>query len=101
MHTNDEHGRLVFDDGKYNKYSGMQGLAEVLNKDFDRDLLLSAGDLIQGLPLSDSDKGLTISKVAKEMKYQAVAIGNHWIWLWFRTYVQHWKTNCWNAIFIS
>ncbi len=77
MHTNDEHGRLVFDDGKYNKYSGMQGLAEVLNKDFDRDLLLSAGDLIQGLPLSDSDKGLTISKVAKEMKYQAVAIGNH------------------------
>nr|WP_307914659.1 metallophosphoesterase [Mycoplasmopsis bovis] len=41
------------------------------------DLLLSAGDLIQGLPLSDSDKGLTISKVAKEMKYQAVAIGNH------------------------
>ncbi len=77
VHTNDEHGRLVFDDGKYNKYSGMQGLAEVLNKDFDRDLLLSAGDLIQGLPLSDSDKGLTISKVAKEMKYQAVAIGNH------------------------
>ncbi|MCE6057321.1 5'-nucleotidase C-terminal domain-containing protein [Mycoplasmopsis agalactiae] len=77
VHTNDEHGRLVFDDGKFNNYSGMQGLAEILNKDFDRDLLLSAGDLIQGLPLSDSDKGLTISKVAKEMNYQAVAIGNH------------------------
>ncbi|ENY68833.1 5'Nucleotidase, predicted lipoprotein [Metamycoplasma auris 15026] len=77
VHTNDEHGRLVFDDGKYNNYSGMQGLAEILSRDFDRDLLLSAGDLIQGLPLSDSDKGLTISKIAKEMKYNAVAIGNH------------------------
>ncbi|PZW01604.1 5'-nucleotidase C-terminal domain-containing protein [Metamycoplasma auris] len=77
VHTNDEHGRLEFDDGKYNNYSGMQGLAEILNRDFDRDLLLSAGDLIQGLPLSDSDKGLTISKVAKEMNYNAVAIGNH------------------------
>ncbi|PYF42636.1 2',3'-cyclic-nucleotide 2'-phosphodiesterase (5'-nucleotidase family) [Metamycoplasma alkalescens] len=77
VHTNDEHGRLVFDDGKFNNYSGMQGLAEVMSRDFDRDLLLSAGDLIQGLPLSDSDKGLTISKVAHQMGYDAVAIGNH------------------------
>ncbi len=28
------------------------------------------------------------------MKYQAIAIGQPFIWLCFRTYVQHWKTNC-------
>lgn len=77
VHTNDEHGRLKYDESKLNNYSGMQGLAEILNKNFDRDLLLSAGDLIQGLPLSDSDKGMTISKVAHKTKYDAVAIGNH------------------------
>ncbi|WP_029513800.1 bifunctional metallophosphatase/5'-nucleotidase [Mycoplasmopsis primatum] len=77
FHTNDEHGRLLFDDGKYNNYSGMQSIAEIIGADFDRDLLLSAGDLIQGLPLSDSDKGMTISKVTKAMGYHAVAVGNH------------------------
>ncbi|EFF41132.1 bifunctional metallophosphatase/5'-nucleotidase [Mycoplasmopsis alligatoris] len=76
FHTNDEHGRLKFDDGKYNNYSGMDTLAEFL-ENVEYTLLLSAGDLIQGLPLSDSDKGKTISLVAKEMKYDAIAIGNH------------------------
>ncbi|VEU60466.1 Trifunctional nucleotide phosphoesterase protein YfkN precursor [Mycoplasmopsis bovigenitalium] len=77
IHTNDEHGRLVFDNGKYNKYSGMQGHAEILGSNFSRDLLLSAGDLIQGQPLSDSDKGVTISEIAALMNYNAVAVGNH------------------------
>ncbi|RIV16432.1 bifunctional metallophosphatase/5'-nucleotidase [Mycoplasmopsis gallopavonis] len=75
-HTNDEHGRIKFDDGKYSLYSGMEGLAQYLS-DLPRDLLLSAGDLIQGLPLSDSDKGKTITKIANFMKYDAIAIGNH------------------------
>lgn len=75
-HSNDEHGRLEFDDYKYNRYAGMVETSRYLD-DKKRDLLLSAGDLIQGLPLSDSDKGETITKIAKYMGYDSVAIGNH------------------------
>ncbi|WP_426461180.1 bifunctional metallophosphatase/5'-nucleotidase [Mycoplasma hafezii] len=76
FHSNDEHGRIEFDDGKYNLYSGMLKTGDYL-KDKDYDLLLSAGDMIQGLPLSDTDKGKTIANIAKNIGYQAVAVGNH------------------------
>lgn len=76
FHTNDEHGRLLFDDGKYNNYSGMDKTGLYLKK-FNRDLLLSAGGLIQGLPLSDTDQGETISKIAKYSGYDSIAVGNH------------------------
>ncbi|WLP85354.1 bifunctional metallophosphatase/5'-nucleotidase [Mycoplasma seminis] len=75
-HSNDEHGRIEFDDGKYSLYSGMLRTGLYL-EDKDRDLLLSAGDMIQGLPLSDTDKGKTIANMAKNIGYQAVAVGNH------------------------
>lgn len=76
FHTNDEHGRLVFDNGKFSKYSGLARLGKYFSK-VEHDLLLSSGDLIQGLPLSDSDKGETITKVAKYIGYDMVAVGNH------------------------
>ncbi|VEU59079.1 bifunctional metallophosphatase/5'-nucleotidase [Mesomycoplasma neurolyticum] len=76
FHTNDEHGRLKTDFGKYNKYSGMQGVNNFVD-DKTFDLLLSSGDLIQGLPLSDSDKGETITYIAKLMNYDSIAVGNH------------------------
>ncbi|WP_426461184.1 hypothetical protein [Mycoplasma hafezii] len=66
FHSNDEHGRIEFDDGKYNLYSGMLKTGDYL-KDKDYDLLLSAGDMIQGLPLSDTDKGKTIANIAKNI----------------------------------
>lgn len=76
FHTNDEHGRILADDGRFNNYSGMTGTAEFYKKRT-AELILSAGDLIQGLPMNDSDKGLTISKMAQKMGYHAVAVGNH------------------------
>ncbi|WGI36852.1 5'-nucleotidase C-terminal domain-containing protein [Mesomycoplasma lagogenitalium] len=76
FHTNDEHGRLKYDAGKYNLYSGMERTGKYL-KNINRDLLISAGDMIQGLPLSDSDKGETISKIAKYTGYDSVTVGNH------------------------
>lgn len=76
IHTNDEHGRLRYDDYKYNNYSGMEGVAQFM-KNAVKGLLLSAGDMVQGLALNDSDKGVTITKIAKEAGYDAVAVGNH------------------------
>lgn len=76
FHSNDEHGRIEFDDSKYNKYAGMVETSKYL-ADKKRDLLISAGDMVQGLPLSDSDKGKTISQIAKYMQYDSVTVGNH------------------------
>lgn len=76
FHTNDEHGRIEYDNGKYSKYIGLLKIEEYL-KDKEYDLLVSAGDFIQGYPLSDSDKGKTISQIAKSIGYDSVAIGNH------------------------
>ncbi|VDR41677.1 bifunctional metallophosphatase/5'-nucleotidase [Mycoplasmopsis caviae] len=76
LHTNDEHGRIKQDDSKYNNYAGMVGFSKYI-KDRKYDLLLSSGDLIQGLPFSDSDKGKTITKIAAQMGYAAIAVGNH------------------------
>ncbi|KUH47305.1 bifunctional metallophosphatase/5'-nucleotidase [Mycoplasmopsis meleagridis] len=75
-HTNDEHGRILLDDGKYNRYSGIEGIIQYMDG-MPRDILLSAGDLVQGLPLSDSDKGETIAKLVVNAKYDLVTIGNH------------------------
>ncbi|AXE60606.1 bifunctional metallophosphatase/5'-nucleotidase [[Mycoplasma] phocae] len=76
FHTNDEHGRLEYDDGRFSNFSGMERTSKYI-KDKNYDLLISAGDLIQGLPLSDVDKGETITKIAKYMGYDSIAIGNH------------------------
>ncbi|WP_416755313.1 5'-nucleotidase C-terminal domain-containing protein [Mycoplasma sp. VS42A] len=76
FHSNDEHGRIKMDDGKYSLYSGMIRTGEYLNGKA-RDLLLSAGDMIQGLPLSDTDKGKTITHIARNIGYEAIAVGNH------------------------
>lgn len=72
--TNDIHGRLIED--KKQKTAGIQNVAAYLKKQ-NYDLLLDAGDLIQGTSLNDFDQGNTIAKIAKEMKYDAIAVGNH------------------------
>ncbi|MBN3534714.1 5'-nucleotidase C-terminal domain-containing protein [Mycoplasma procyoni] len=76
FHTNDEHGRLKYDAYKYNNYSGMDRTSQYI-RDKNYDLLISAGDMIQGLPLSDSDKGDTITQIAKYTGYDSITVGNH------------------------
>ncbi|MGV2393491.1 UNVERIFIED_CONTAM: hypothetical protein O8I53_11365 [Campylobacter lari] len=46
-------------------------------KDQVRDLILSAGDMIQGLPMNNQDKGATMANIANQIGYTAIAIGNH------------------------
>lgn len=78
FHSNDEHGRIKQDWGKYNNFAGMVGFSKSLSTMKNSyDLLLSAGDLIQGLPFSDSDHGKTITQIAAKMGYAAIAVGNH------------------------
>lgn len=76
FHTNDEHGRIEFDDSSDNLYAGILKIGQYLkNKKYD--ILVSSGDLIQGLPLSDADFGKSIALMAKNIGYDSITIGNH------------------------
>lgn len=74
--TNDMHGRLQKEDSK----SGIAGLGQIagyLEVNNDYDLLLDAGDLLQGTVISNMDKGKTIYDIVNKMGYDAIAVGNH------------------------
>lgn len=76
LHTNDMHGRLnqKVDNNQSTRLSRLLAYKEAVQAD----LMLDAGDAIQGLPISNFDKGKNmISLMAKEIQYDAMAIGNH------------------------
>lgn len=75
FHTNDVHGRL-YKQQENDKYIGLDKLATYV-KTNSHDLLLDAGDFIQGLPVSNLDNGATAIKVSQEMGYDFHTIGNH------------------------
>lgn len=72
--TNDIHGRLTGSD--FAGSAGIESLAGYIQAN-PHDLLLDGGDLIQGQALNDVDKGRTIAKIASEMEYDGIAVGNH------------------------
>ncbi|QNM93806.1 5'-nucleotidase C-terminal domain-containing protein [Mycoplasma sp. Pen4] len=74
--TNDEHGRIKENLGKYTSEIGMENLSKFLATSH-KELLLSGGDTTQGLPLSDHDHGKTIAKIAEIIGYDGLAVGNH------------------------
>ncbi|WP_375180264.1 5'-nucleotidase C-terminal domain-containing protein [Enterococcus rotai] len=73
MHTNDVHGRL---EGNGKDVLGMARLKTY--KDLVQpDLLIDAGDVFQGLPISNFSKGMGMAAVMNEVGYDAMAVGNH------------------------
>ncbi len=73
MHTNDVHGRL---EGNGKDVLGMARLKTY--KDLVQpDLLIDAGDVFQGLPISNFSKGIDMAAVMNEVGYDAMAVGNH------------------------
>lgn len=76
IHTNDIHA-AVNDNGK--SQIGLAKLGtyvEELRKK-DEILVLDAGDMIQGLPIANLEKGKSIIPMANEVGYDAMAVGNH------------------------
>ncbi|WP_422851519.1 5'-nucleotidase C-terminal domain-containing protein [Enterococcus plantarum] len=73
MHTNDVHGRL---EGNGKDVLGMARLKTYKNA-INPDLLIDAGDVFQGLPISNFSKGKDMVKVMNEVGYDAMAVGNH------------------------
>lgn len=76
FHTNDVHGRLSESNAKYNEWMGLEKISSYV-KNNKHDLLLDAGDLFQGLPISNLDNGKTATDISNYMEYDYKAIGNH------------------------
>src|SRR3954470_7907288 len=77
LHTNDLHSRLMPLD---NKRGGFAYLATVIRREraHCRDcILLNAGDLAQGTPVSTIFHGLPIFEIANMLGFDAATLGNH------------------------
>ncbi|MBI3207467.1 MAG: bifunctional metallophosphatase/5'-nucleotidase [Candidatus Solibacter usitatus] len=77
LHTNDLHARLQPDD---RKQGGLPYVAAVLRKEragCGHCLHLSAGDIVQGTPVSTIFKGVPLFDVANKLGIDAFTLGNH------------------------
>lgn len=76
LHTNDIHSR-VEDDGK--KIIGFAKFATYANeiREEGNTLILDAGDMIQGLPFGNLEKGHSVIDLANAVGYDAMTTGNH------------------------
>lgn len=85
LHTNDMHGRtdsfLEKRKGSLTKTGGMSQLASAIKKEREKDpdntLLLDAGDISTGTPVSDFFKAIPMVDAMNALKYDAMAVGNH------------------------
>src|SRR6266513_1703656 len=77
LHTNDLHARLLPD---AKQRGGFAQLATVIRREragCHSCLLLSAGDLVQGSPVSTLYRGLPVYEIANMFGFTANTLGNH------------------------
>ena len=85
LHINDTHGRILpyveAIPGQRQMVGGAAYLAHMIQEERSRNphgtLLLSAGDMFQGTPVSNLFKGRSVTDVMNYLKFDAMAIGNH------------------------
>lgn len=85
LHVNDTHGHIVpFNEKSVSKNVPVSGAAylahmvqEERSKNPEGTLLLSAGDMFQGTPVSNLFKGVPVIEVMNYLGFDAIAIGNH------------------------
>ncbi|MDT2814286.1 5'-nucleotidase C-terminal domain-containing protein [Vagococcus carniphilus] len=76
MHTNDMHGRMEYKEDKYSPSIGL-GRVKTFKNNQKPDLLVDAGDAMQGLPISNYSKGMDMVKAMNAVGYDAMTLGNH------------------------
>lgn len=100
LHINDFHGRLqpyiVKSISETIPVSGGAYLSYLINeersKNPDGTILLSAGDMFQGTPISNIFKGEPVIKMMNYLKFDAMTIGNH-EFDWGQELLQTWIKN--------
>jgi len=75
IHTNDMHGRLAQTDKEVegSRLARLKYYAESVGAD----LIVDGGDAIQGLPISNLNKGKSMLEAMIQVGYDAMAVGNH------------------------
>ncbi|MBM7636000.1 cell surface ecto-5'-nucleotidase Nt5e [Streptococcus saliviloxodontae] len=75
IHTNDVHGRMQESSGVI----GDAKLATIVNeaRQEGETVVLDAGDVFQGLPISNSSKGEDMAEILNTIGYDAMTLGNH------------------------
>jgi len=83
LHINDIHGHLLPTPGKDGKpgTGGMAYIAKMVSeeraKNPEGSLLLSAGDMFQGTPISNLFRGKPVVEAMNKMGFDAMSVGNH------------------------
>lgn len=91
LHTNDLHARLM---PLANHNGGFAYLAATIRREranCDHCILLNAGDLVQGTPVSTLFHGLPVYEIANLFGYDAATLGNHefdYGWMQARKFVE-------------
>lgn len=77
IHTNDIHGNAI-DNGKSTiGFAKFATYVDETRAQDDNVLVVDAGDMIQGVPFANLEKGESIVKLANEVGYDAMVPGNH------------------------
>ena len=76
MHTNDMHGRMEYLEDKYSPSIGL-GRVKTFKDNQKPTILVDAGDAMQGLPITNFNKGLDMAKAMNAVGYDAMTLGNH------------------------
>jgi len=83
LHINDFHGNLLPKPGKEGKPAtgGMAYIAKMVAEEREKNpegtLLLSAGDMFQGTPISNLFRGKPVIEAMNRMGFDAMTLGNH------------------------
>lgn len=83
LHVNDFHGHLLPKPGKEGRpgTGGMDRIAKMVSEERvenpEGTLLLSAGDMFQGTPISNLFQGKPVVEVMNRMGFDAMTVGNH------------------------
>lgn len=76
LHTNDIHGRIEVDDDLMG-FPYIASVVEEYRNDYENVLVLDAGDVIHGRPITDKLDGRSTVEIMNFVGYDAMTIGNH------------------------
>jgi 2',3'-cyclic-nucleotide 2'-phosphodiesterase (5'-nucleotidase family) len=77
LHTNDLHSRLTPNDQGVGGFAQLATAIRQERAKAERSLLLNAGDLAQGSPVSTVFHGLPVFEIANKFGFDAATLGNH------------------------
>jgi 5'-nucleotidase/UDP-sugar diphosphatase len=77
LHTNDLHARLLPDEQGRGGFAALAAAIRRERAGCDACLLLNAGDLVQGTPVSTLFHGLPVYEIANLFGFDAATLGNH------------------------